>query len=407
MENGQSNNDSETRKTEKRRRQLPPDKLATIPCKNCRKNNTFTSRIFNLNLLPDEQFGFRESHGAELQLLRLVEEVHQAMDVSNPAVGVFLDIKNAFDSVSHQGLVSKLINQGINPTIVRLIYDFLKNRFFSVHVGESSSAPKALRAGLPQGAVLSPTLYNLYTADFPRSDAVPFYAYADDIALLTSSHDENMAHRRMQAAINKTCDYFKLWKLRLHPDKSQHIVFSLKRKPTTYELKINQQTIPTTKVVKYLGVLLDSKLTWLQHINYARKKGSRALGMMYPMIGRSSKLSLSNKLLLYRQIARPAMLYGSAVWGSAAETLIKIIQVQQNKFIRVSCNAPFYTNMKILHEETGISTIKEQIYQSAVQTFTKAENHENPLISQSISYIPEQRPRRNHPKTILLHPEIT
>ena len=125
------------------------------------------------------------------------------------------------------------------------------------------------------------------------------------------------------------------------------------------------------------------------------------------MIGRSSKLSLSNKLLLYRQIARPAMLYGSAVWGSAAESLINIIQVQQNKFIRISCNAPFMTNLKVLPEKIGIPTIKDYIYKSAAKIFNNAENHQNPLISQSVSYIPVLRSLRNRPKTILLHPEIT
>ena len=98
------------------------------------------------------------------------------------------------------------------------------------------------------------------------------------------------------------------------------------------------------------------------------------------------------------------MLYGL---GSAAEYLIKIIHVQQNKFLRVSCDAPYITNLKILHQETGMATIKDYIFKTATKVFTNAENHQNPVISQSVSYIPTQGPLRNRPKTILLHPEIT
>ena len=129
-------------------------------------------------------FGFREGHGTELQLLRLVEKIHQAMDDREVAVGVFLDVKRAFDRVWHDGLIAKLHRQNINPSLVRLISSYLCDRKFQVQIGDSMSSPRTLRAGVAQGSVLSPTLYSLYTADIPKSDTTTLFIYADDIALI-------------------------------------------------------------------------------------------------------------------------------------------------------------------------------------------------------------------------------
>ena len=79
------------------------------------------AQIEELNLMPPEQFGFRQFHGTDLQLLRIVEEIHQAMDNRNIAIGVFLDISRAFGSVWHDGLITKLYRLNINPSLVKLL----------------------------------------------------------------------------------------------------------------------------------------------------------------------------------------------------------------------------------------------------------------------------------------------
>ena len=179
-----------------------------------------------LNLLPQEQFGFRKTLGTELQLLRITEMIHEAFEHKDVAVAVFLDIKRAFDTVWHQGLLSKLYDLNINPALVKIIASFLHDRSFFVSVGDEVSSKGVLRAGVAQGAVLSPTLYNLYTSDFPQSTQTFNFIYADDVALLATSRDENLAHRRVQSAINAATEYFTKWKLQPHPAKSQSTLFT-------------------------------------------------------------------------------------------------------------------------------------------------------------------------------------
>ena len=99
--------------------------------------------------------------------------------------------------------------------------------------------------------------------------------------------------------------------------------------------------------------------------------------------------------------------YGSLVWGTAAPSLIQKVQRIQNKYIRIATDAPPLTNLTPLHEELGLPTIKEYIQYANTKKLAKAELHDNPLIPECLNYIPEQRPRRNRPKTIILNYDNT
>ena len=363
-------------------------------------------QIEDLNLIPPEQFGFRRSHGTELQLLRLVEEIHAALDRKDVANAVFLDITRAFDTVWHDGLIAKLYQYKINPTVVRLIQSYIQNRHFVVSVGAAISSSRALRAGLPQGSVISPIAYNLYTADFPKSDASRIYAYADDLAIVSTGRSERHVHNCVQYTLNRANRYFKKWKLSPHPAKTQHIIFSNRRDTDGRRLFLNQEPIPNYDTVKYLGILLDRKLTWNPQITEAAKKGRKAIGMLYPMIGPGNKLSLPNKILMYRQIVRPAITYGGLTWGTAAPTLIKKLQVVQNNYLRISVSAPPRTNMTRLQNELGVMPISQFIRESSIKKLEKAELHENLLVTQALDYQTTLRPRRNRPKSALFPPQV-
>ena len=313
--------------------------------------------------------------------MRLIETIHQAIDDRDVAVACFLDIQRAFDKVWHDGLIAKLYIQNINPSLVKLISNYITGRKFQVAVGDGLSTPRALRAGVPQGSLLSPLLYNLYTADLPKGDGVSIYSYADDVALLATGRCEKMANRRLQITLNSINSYYQKWKL-------------------------NRLEIPKTKIVKYLGINIDQSLNWSQHIAITAKKGNQALGMLYSLLQRDSRLSADNKLLMYKQIIRPIMTYGSLVWGTAAKCHLNRLQVVQNKCLRMAVNAPYTTNMTNLQAELGIKTIQQYIKDMTIKKLTTAETHVNRLISESLIYQPVQRFLRNRPKTALIPPPV-
>ncbi|GFX89246.1 RNA-directed DNA polymerase from mobile element jockey [Trichonephila clavipes] len=111
---------------------------------------------------------------------------------------------------------------------------------------------------------------------------------------------------------------------------------------------------------KYLGLTLDKKLTWKQHIIQTRDKFRRAQRAIFPLIGRNSELNLYNKLLLYTAVLRPILTYGSPVWGYAANSNIKILEVAQNSLIRNIVKANRYArNMPPTNHNSAIQTIQD------------------------------------------------
>ncbi|GFY04279.1 RNA-directed DNA polymerase from mobile element jockey [Trichonephila clavipes] len=107
------------------------------------------------------------------------------------------------------------------------------------------------------------------------------------------------------------------------------------------QLSLFDDNIQWVPVVKYLGLHIDSRLTFKKHIDYLSEKFWGRISLAISLVGRRSPLSLENKVILYKQILRPVITYGSPVWGAAAATHMKKIQVMQNKILRVMTNAPW------------------------------------------------------------------
>lgn len=121
------------------------------------------------NTIIDEQFGFRKLHSTELQITRLTEYITEGYTRRQSTGAVFLDISKAFDKVWHSGLIYKMTEAGISTKLTQLIQSFLSQRKCKVKIGDAISAEVSLEAGVPQGAVLSPTLYSIYTNDIPKN----------------------------------------------------------------------------------------------------------------------------------------------------------------------------------------------------------------------------------------------
>jgi hypothetical protein len=123
--------------------------------------------------------------------------------------------------------------------------------------------------------------------------------------------------------------------------KLTNITFSLKRE-TCPAGTLNGQLIPQTETAKYLGIHLDCRLTWQKHIFTERKQLELQLRRMYWIIGRKSKLTLENKLLIYKTILKPTWTYGIPLWGTVCNSIIEILQIFQNKVLRSIVNATWY-----------------------------------------------------------------
>lgn len=157
---------------------------------------------------------------------------------------------------------------------------------------------------MPQGSVLRPTLYLLYTVDIPKLPDIKIATFPDDTAILATGINARFATAKLQHAINRVNDWTKQWHIKLNESKSQHINFT-NRCDYPRSVKIGQQTVPYANTAKYLGMTLDAKLRWKEHIKLKKKQLKSVKSKMEWFIGRCSKLSLSNKLLIYKHILKP------------------------------------------------------------------------------------------------------
>ena len=151
------------------------------------------------------------------------------------------------------------------------------------------------------------------------------------------------------------------------------------KKNTCQPIQINNTQIPQAKSVKYLGMHLDRRMTWKKHITTKRQQLNIKLREMYWLIGRTSRLSIANKLLLYKLIIKPIWTYGIQLWGTAANSNIEIIQRFQSKVLRCITNAPWYVSNEIINNDLQMTTVSEEIRLHSSRYQDRLRTHPNSL----------------------------
>jgi hypothetical protein len=344
-------------------------------------------------MFPNHQFGFRPSHSTVQQLHRVSDFISSNLELKRYSAGIFLDVSNAFDRVWHDGLNFKLRLLLPAPCFL-LMKSFLTDRFFRIRCNASFSNFYPVQAGVPQGAVLSPALYNIYTADLPLSDEVLTATYADDIAILASSILREDVSQKLQNHLLKISRWCTRWKIKLNSLKSQMATFSLRpgRCPPVF---LNDEEIIHTDSVRYLGLSIDRRQTWSTHIKKKRKSLDVRLKQLYRLIGRHSSLPIRHKLTLYNYFLKPIWLYGAQIYGSSKPSNMLKIQRFQNKVLRMITKCPRYVSNLTLHTDLQIPFVMSQVKQLYRRFFDKLDGHENPLVQALHSpHLPNNPPRR-------------
>jgi len=279
---------------------------------------------------------------------------------------------------------------------------FLSQRTFAVRCDDETSNIHPINAGIPQGSILAPTLYNIFTSDIPHSNNTHLATFADDTAILSSNPDSNSSTKSLQDHLNKLQTWFKLWRIKINEEKSTHVSFTL-RSTNGLPLSINNNIIPQNNNTKYLGIHLDKKLNWAYHIKNKRKSLNLRLHSLRHLL--RSNMPLKTKLLIYKQVIRPAMSYGFQLWGSAKKSNISILQSFQSINLRTITGAPWYVSNHTLHKDLKILTLPELASCYFKKFHNDTQNHPNPLISNlhnpTNPIYPLRRHKRNWARDLL------
>ena len=178
--------------------------------------------------IPDFQFGFRKKHGTIEQVNRIVNKISSDLEGKRYCSAAFLDISQAFDKVWYTGLLYKL-KKLLPHDYYLVLRSYLQGRYFFVKHQDEFTSFHQVNSGVPQGSILGPVLYLIYTADLPTSNQVMTATFADDTAILASHADAACASRNLQINLNEIHQWLKKWRIKANGTKSSHVTFTMRR----------------------------------------------------------------------------------------------------------------------------------------------------------------------------------
>lgn len=280
------------------------------------------------NVLYDGQYGFRKQFSTTMALMELVEEITTATDNSGLTVGIFVDLKKAFDTINHAILIKKLEKYGIRGIASDWIISYLSNRSqFVCFCGENSDS-MSVTCGIPQGSILGPSLFILYINDICNvSQKLKFILFADDTNVFYSGKDIKEICDVISGELEKLNLWFQVNKLSLNINKTQFMIFHCKNVNVDVTIKINNIQIERVYVAKFLGIFIDAKFTWVNHIKMVQSKISKSCAILYKL---KYLLSQRTMYILYCTLILPYINYCCEVWGNTCKSrLVSLIRIQK------------------------------------------------------------------------------
>ena len=312
------------------------------------------------NCIFELQFGFRSEHSTNHALLSLTETIRNALDNSNFAGGIFVDLQKAFDTVDHEILLKKLEHYGVKGVANKWFKSYLTNRQQYVSINGFDSKNLPMNIGVPQGSVLGPLLFLIYINDLHKAIRYSIvHHFADDTNLLYINKNLKKLERKMNKDLFSLCTWLRANKISLNASKTELIIFRDPRKKITNDLKfkINGKKLVPCKSVKYLGVFIDCFLNWSTHLTSLSKKLSRAAGMLSKI---RHYVDWNTLHMVYFGIFSSIMSYGSQIWGQL-NNITKKVQVLQNKALRIMHFQPPRTSATPLFKISEILKITDLV----------------------------------------------
>ena len=281
-------------------------------------------------LITKHQHGFLKHHSTVTNLLESLHDWTLTFSNNNSVVIAYIDFQRAFDSISHQKLIQKLIAYGIGGNLLFWIKSFLSNRTQSVRVGSKLSNISSVTSGVPQGSVLGPLLFNIFINDITDNfdNKVTSKLFADDIKLYTDLSFPN-SKSNFQTHLNIISKWSTIWQINISHSKCN--ILEIGKHPTHSSFVISNKPIVHSTLVKDLGVNIQPNLQFDNHITDITKRANqRAFLILRSFISRNPQ----NLVRAFTCYVRPLVEYASPVWSPSKLYLINAIENVQRRFTK-------------------------------------------------------------------------
>lgn len=298
-------------------------------------NTRLLNFLNDSNYFNKAQYGFISGSDTTAAAIDLVTFLQDALNSRKIASGTFIDVAKAFDSVNHELLIDKLTKAGINGPALNLLRDYLHNRPCSVKVNDTTSQQKFMKTGVPQGSILSSTLFLIFINDiFELNLHGKIQLYADDVSIIYKSDNTSSLNKVMNDDLLSIYEWFTANKLVMNVKKTNYMLFHHKqRRLDTNNIDINVagNKVERVETFKYLGLHLDSQLNWHHHIDMVAKKIAGMVGAIHRA---RHHLHVKTRTSIYYSHVHSHLTYMSHIWAAADTSALRILEVLQNKAVR-------------------------------------------------------------------------
>ena len=297
------------------------------------------SHLDKEKILVTSQSGFRKNRSTRDNLVYLVQKSKESFNRGRNVLAIFFDIEAAFDKVWHNGLIYKLIQARVPYYIVRFMITFLENRRFRIKINNEYSEWIIILCGVPQGAVLSPTLFAIYINDSPNrslKNSEQTLLFADDTAYMLFFKKKTQAiTNRVNKFLNDLSMWAKKWRVTLAPHKCQHIVISNLKTCPVFELWLNGLKIESAEEVRFLGLRIDKRMSFKYQVDYLKKACSERLNILKIISHKSWHLNEKILKEIYHSLVRSLLEYTSFIYQMLIDDLKKKVDSIQNRALRI------------------------------------------------------------------------
>lgn len=317
------------------------------------------------NVFPETSFGFRRHMSTTTCIAYLVNEVKKAKREGKVIAMVAIDLSNAFNTVNTDKLGEIMAELEIPNEIQFWIDSFLKNRKLQLAM-RKETVERTVSNGLPQGDVLSPTLFNMYTLRLHNIaiDGVVLVQYADDFGVLVRGKNLEEVSRKAQQFLNRFQEEAEELNLKINPQKTKAILFQANNKQLA--VKINGHDVETVRYIKHLGINIDRTLTFGAHIKQLSEKLRDRQNMLRVLSGVKHGSHPQVMTRLYESLIRSVAEYGCTAHNNACQTNLKKLEVVSHQSLRKATGLTKSTPLNVLHAISGQDPIKLRLeYASA------------------------------------------
>ena len=276
--------------------------------------------------------------------------------------GVFLDISNGFNKVWHDGIIFKLEQNGISGKLHKLLHDFLVNRKQMVVFNGQVSSWSNVKAGVPQGSILSPLLFLIYINELPKGLSSNAKLFADDISLFFVIHDSTTMRNELNDDLVKISNWAYQWKMNFNTDPNkqpEEVIFSRKTMKLNHSpLTFSKSTVSQSTYQKHLGVILEASLSFDEHLITIQSKTNKTIGLLCKLQNTLPRQAL---ITIYKAFVRPHLDYGDILYDQAYNASFhqKLEKIQYNSCIAITGTICGTSNKKI-YQELGLESLESR-----------------------------------------------